>query len=392
MVIAGRSRPRTLRDSGPFFAYAPGVGASRILVVDDDPVVRDLIRATLKLEGLEVTAVGDGPTALVHLRRHRVDVVLLDRRMPGMDGLEVLSQIRSDPTMDVMSVVMITGVDGTAQAVEGLDTGADDYIVKPFEPDELAARVRAQLRGRRRNGVDERGARSTEQHAQEERIHGIVRDRSFRCVFQPIVDLGTDDVVGHEALTRFETAGNPAEVFATASRLGIGGDLERATLIRAVEGARRQRPGTWLALNVTPSLLLGHTGLDLILRRTGRDDLVLEISEMEPVDDYGQLLAAIDALGATVQISVDDAGAGFASLAHVLALRARYVKLDKSWIHGIDVEAAKRALVAGLHGFAAETGAALIAEGVETQSQLDTVRDLGIEYGQGYLLGRPGEL
>ena len=234
--------------------------------------------------------------------------------------------------------------------------------------------------------------RTPQQRADEERIGGIVRDRAFRCVFQPIVDLATRDVVGHEALTRFDGGADPAEVFATASRLGIGGDLERATLGLAVDGARRQAPGTWLALNVTPTLLLGHTGLDLILRRTGRDDLVLEISEMEPVHDYAALLAAIDALDASVQISVDDAGAGFASLAHILALRARYVKLDKSWIAGIDVEPAKRALVAGLQGFAAETGAALIAEGVETRAQLDAVCDLGITYGQGYLLGRPGDL
>jgi EAL domain-containing protein (putative c-di-GMP-specific phosphodiesterase class I) len=368
------------------------MGVSRILVVDDDPAVCGVVSLTLTLEGLEVTAVGDGPSALAHLRHHHVDVVLLDRRMPGMDGLEVLARIRADPALAEVSVVVITGVDGTASAIEGLDTGADDYIVKPFEPDELAARVRAQLRGRRRS--DARGAarRTPQQVADEERIGRIVRDRAFRSVFQPIVDLATREVVGHEALTRFDGGIDPAEVFSTASHLGIGGDLERATLGSAVEGARRQEPGRWLALNVTPSLLLGHTGLDLILRRTGRDDLVLEISEMEPVHDYTALLAAIDALGASVQISVDDAGAGFASLAHILALRARYVKLDKSWIAGIDVEPAKRALVAGLQSFAAETDAAIIAEGVETEAQLGAICDLGIAYGQGYLLGRPGEL
>ena len=79
-------------------------------------------------------------------------------------------------------------------------------------------------------------------------------------------------------------------------------------------------------------------------------------------------------------------------LAHILALRAQYVKLDRSWIQGIETEPAKRALVAGLQGFAAETGASLIAEGIETAAQLDAVRALGIAYGQGYLLGRPGDL
>ena len=368
------------------------MGASRILVVDDDPVVCDLVRMTLHLEGIEVTTVHDGVAALAHLRSHPVDVVLLDRLMSGMDGLEVLTAIRADPSIAAVAVVLVTGVDGTARAVEGLDTGADDYIVKPFEPDELAARVRSQLRARRTTAAATRADDAAPVREAEARIRGIVQDHAFHAVFQPIVDLGAGAVVGHEALTRFDAGLDPAEVFGTASRLGVSVDLERATLAVAVAAAERQAPGTWLALNVTPTLLLGGEDLDPILRRAGRDDLVLEISEMEPVHDYGALLEAIDALGASVQISVDDAGAGFASLAHILALRARYVKLDKSWIHGIETEPAKQALVAGLQGFATETGASLIAEGIETAAQLETIRSLGIAYGQGYLLGRPGDL
>ena len=368
------------------------MGGSRILVVDDDPVVCDIVRHALALEGVEVVTVGDGGAALDHLHRHPVDLVLLDRRMPGMDGLEVLAEIRADPTTADVSVLLVTGMDGTASAVEGLDTGADDYIVKPFEPDELAARVRAQLRNRRTAPSDQDGAARTQRWDAERRIRGIVRERRFRPVFQPIVELRSGSVVGHEALTRFADGLDPAEVFGTASAHGIGCELEQATLVLAVEAAQAQAPGRWLALNVTPTMLLGDTELDPILRRTGRSDLVLEISEMEPVHDYGALLHAIDALGASVQISVDDAGAGFASLAHILALRAQFVKLDKSWVQGIDVEPAKRALVAGLQRFAVETGASLIAEGIETEAQLAAIEALGVAYGQGYLLGRPGEL
>lgn len=373
------------------WAYAPDMGASRILVVDDDPAVCDLIRLTLTLEGVEVAVVHDGRSALAHLRSHPVDVVLLDRLMPGMDGLEVLAAMRADPEIAAVSVVLVTGVDGTARAVEGLDTGADDYIVKPFDPDELAARVRSQLRARR-TAASTRAGDTAESRAAAARMHRIIRDRAFRAVFQPIVDLAAGEVVGHEALTRFDVGLDPEEVFGTASRLGASADLERATLSVAIAAARRQPPGRWLALNVTPTLLVGSDDLDPILRHAGRDDLVLEISEMEPVHDYVALLEAIDALGASVQISVDDAGAGFARLAHILALRARYVKLDKSWIQGIEVEPPKQALVAGLQGFAAETGASLIAEGIETPEQLEAVRSLGIAYGQGYLLGRPGDL
>jgi len=226
----------------------------------------------------------------------------------------------------------------------------------------------------------------------QSRIHRIVSEGAFHPVFQPIIDLDSGDVVGHEALSRFHGGLDPGEVFSTALRLGMGGDLEQATLDAAVGAARHQPDGCWLALNVTPSLLLGAVDLDGVLQVSGRQDIVLEISEMEPVADYDALHGAIDDLGAAVQISVDDAGAGFASLAHILALQARYVKLDKSWIHGIDADPAKRALVAGLQSFADETGAAIIAEGIETEAQLDVVRRMGIAYGQGWLLGVPAPL
>ena len=514
-----------------------GMGESRILVVDDDPASRELLRVTLVLDGHDVVAVPDGPGALAHLARSPVDVVLLDRMMPGMDGLEVLDTIRADPDLALVPVLLVTALDDTPAAVEGLDRGADDYITKPFVPDVLAARVRAQLRGQRAwverltstvarrrsvlasaaaaagtagspagaaealcqalvtepdvvgvavlevaghlrhlasvgtDGLGLLGLAGDDEHLHlihhglpagpirvglpdrvvvaapvrhgratlgvvvmtgtpgthpgvadgllaltidaaattagvlsepllasrrradaQAQIRELVRSRRFRPVFQPIIDLTTTEVVGHEALTRFDAGLDPGEVFGTAARLGIGLELEQATLSMAVEHAHAQPPGRWLALNVTPSLLLGDSGLDDILLEGHREGVVLEISEMEPVGDYDALLAAIDDITAAVQISVDDAGAGFASLAHILALGAQYVKLDKSWIHGIDRDPAKRALVAGLQSFATETSSALIAEGIETRAQLAEVRRLGIEYGQGWLLGMPQPL
>jgi EAL domain-containing protein (putative c-di-GMP-specific phosphodiesterase class I) len=209
-------------------------------------------------------------------------------------------------------------------------------------------------------------------------------------VERPLVDLATGAVVGHEALSRFDAGFPPSEVFGEAIRLGVTRDLEHATLAAAVHEASSSLPQRcWLALNVTPTLLLAPETIGAVLEPAAGRGIVLEISEMEPVADYGALRDAIAEIGAAVQISVDDAGAGFASLAHILALEARYVKLDKSWIRGIDADPAKRALVAGLQSFATEIGSSLIAEGIETRAQLDTVHRLGIAYGQGYLLGVP---
>jgi len=118
-------------------------GARRILVVDDDPMVATTVQRVLRPEGYEVDVALGGAEALEQARRHRPDLVVLDLMMPGIDGLEVCRQLRADTTLPIL---MLTARSGTADRVRGLDTGADDYLIKPFAYAELLARVRALLR------------------------------------------------------------------------------------------------------------------------------------------------------------------------------------------------------------------------------------------------------
>ena len=120
-----------------------------------------------------------------------------------------------------------------------------------------------------------------------------------------------------------------------------------------------------------------------------RRAVVLEITEHEPVADYGPVREALARLRPAVRLAVDDAGAGYASLRHVLALRPDVIKLDMCWVRGIDTDSPRRTLVAGLGRVAEEMGSVLLAEGVETRGERDTLRRLGVELGQGYLFGRP---
>jgi two-component system KDP operon response regulator KdpE len=115
----------------------------RILVVDDDPQIRRVLKMTLSLEGYEIYDARDGETALETLRNVRFDLVLLDINMPGMSGLEACRAIR---TGSEIAIIMLTVRDTEADAVEALDAGADDYVTKPFKPAELSARIRAALR------------------------------------------------------------------------------------------------------------------------------------------------------------------------------------------------------------------------------------------------------
>lgn len=518
----------------------------RVLVVDDDAPTRRLLRDALGLSGFDVVEAPDGPTALEILGREQISLVLLDSRMPGMNGVEVLAHLRSRPELAMLPVLFVTGDGEVERVVAGLQAGADDYVVKPFEVPELVARVQARLRDRRvwketlerrlsaraavarrvrtaigREGdlvaaavalcretarlpsvagvalieLDRRGHASmlalqgdvrwgvragellpppaasylraraslgpwietgdgdvgsavlldaraacapigrpgdpvallvlsqanepadesamrsmlgdavdlaeaadaalgdriVERAAAGETaatIAGVVARRDFVPHYQPIARLVDYEVQGVEALTRFADGAPPATRFSEASSCGLGVALEMATLERSVAGAAALGGTRWLSVNVSPQLLLEGSLLGPILADAAQP-VVVELSEHDRVEDYAALRSAISDLPVPTQLSVDDAGSGFASLRHILELRPEFMKLDRSWICGIDADPARQALVAGLRQFATEAGCTLVAEGIERGAELQAVIDLGVDLGQGFLLGRP---
>jgi two-component system, OmpR family, response regulator MprA len=117
----------------------------RVLVVEDDGEIAEVLRRSLRLEGYEVRLAGDGSDALDEANLFEPDAVVLDLGLPGVDGLEVCRQLRDDGDVPIL---ILTARDGVDARVEGLDSGADDYLVKPFERQELLARIRALLRRR----------------------------------------------------------------------------------------------------------------------------------------------------------------------------------------------------------------------------------------------------
>jgi DNA-binding response OmpR family regulator len=123
-----------------------------VLIVDDDPKIREVLRLYVEREGHRAAFAADGPEALAVAGRYRPDLVLLDVMLPGLDGFEVCRRLRE---MSDVPVLLLTARGGDSDKVVGLDIGADDYIVKPFSPRELMARVRVQLRRRRPAGEDE---------------------------------------------------------------------------------------------------------------------------------------------------------------------------------------------------------------------------------------------
>lgn len=227
------------------------------------------------------------------------------------------------------------------------------------------------------------------------RIEQVLDDvTSMSMVFQPIVDVTDHVVVGVEALARFaaEPLRSPDLWFAEAASIGLGPALEMKAVRAAIEQVDRLPAGAFLALNVSPELVLSGQ-LDGVAADSVGPRLVLELTEHEIVDDYGPIRCRIDSLrehGA--RLAVDDTGAGYASLRHILLLKPEIIKLDRSLTQGVDHDLARKALASCLVSFAKDTDAHLVAEGVETAAERETLERLGAQWMQGFQIARPGPL
>jgi EAL domain-containing protein (putative c-di-GMP-specific phosphodiesterase class I) len=229
--------------------------------------------------------------------------------------------------------------------------------------------------------------------ASRREIERVLRDVSIRTVFQPIIDLQRGSVVGAEALTRFPGAPDRTSDmwFAAAHGVGYGLELEELALRSALIRAVGIPSGCYVALNASPSVLTSGRLIPL-LEESGfpLDRVVVEITEHWSIDDYEPVRAAREQLrGRGVRVAVDDAGSGYASLRHVLELAPDLIKIDRSLISGVDADPVRGSMVAAVLMFALQSGASVVAEGVETVAELDVLRQLGVEHAQGYLIARP---
>ena len=223
-------------------------------------------------------------------------------------------------------------------------------------------------------------------------IRGMIADRALEIHLQPIIDLRTGETVGAEALSRFAPlpVRPPDAWFAEAATLGVGVELELAALAMALEGLDRLPSGMYLSVNVSAETMVS-TGFRAVMDAVPPERIVLELTEHTRVADYRAFVSAVEPLrSAGMRLAVDDAGSGFASFNHVLELRPEVIKLDISLIRGIDLDPAKQALARALLGFGAEAlDTTFVAEGIETRGELDALRRLGFQNGQGFILGRP---
>ena len=380
-------------------------GTIRVLVAEDEPIVR---RAILDVIGafpsMQVVAIaGDAEEAVASAVRELPDVAVLDVRMPGGGGAHAAREIAAHAPQT--KVVALSAHDDRESVASMLRAGALGYVVKGGGIDELveaierASRGLASLSGAVATGVsveleEQIGVRERRQQEEMERIAAVraaLEPGVISPVFQPIVDLTSGKTVGFESLARFnlEPVRGPDAWFHMAASVGHLEELELAAIREGVACLDRLPRGTYLSLNLSPDTARApdfeRSLLGLPPERT-----VLEITEHAEVPDYLALREALTSFRKRgARLAVDDAGAGFASLRHILQLEPDIMKLDISITRNVDIDRSRRALASALASFGEEMGIELVAEGIETLAELQALRALGVRYGQGYFIGRP---
>ena len=241
------------------------------------------------------------------------------------------------------------------------------------------------------------GQTLSEHHATarlEQAVRTLFEADVLRMVFQPAVRLADGVPAAVEALARFyhEVFVTPDRAFAAAGRFRLGTDLEHLAIRRAFAHLGALPEQLLMCVNLSAEALLDPAVQGTLLAHAGRR-IGVEVTEHTQVSDYLALISVTERLRAAgLRIVVDDAGAGYASLNHILQLKPDVIKLDIGLVRGVDHDPAREALTRSLVAFASDIGAALVAEGIETPAELATLRRLGVGYGQGYLLARPGRL
>ena len=223
-------------------------------------------------------------------------------------------------------------------------------------------------------------------------MRGFARNGS-PMLFQPVFELEGGQRVAVEALARFPGPPSqpPREWFDRAEQLRLLVELELACVRSALDCLRELPDDVRLSINVSPRTAM-TTELEALVAPVG-DRIIVELTEHAPVDDYTPLKESLQRLRRSgVLIAVDDVGAGFATLRHVVRIAPDIVKLDLSLTRDLESDSTARALASALVTFCKRIGATVVAEGIESQAVLTMLRRLGVKQGQGYFLGQPESL
>jgi EAL domain-containing protein (putative c-di-GMP-specific phosphodiesterase class I)/DNA-binding NarL/FixJ family response regulator len=385
------------------------MGRIRLILADDEaPVLEAMCELVSTDHRIDVVGTArDANEAIDLAQRHAPDVALLDVRMPGGGGSRAAREIRRrSPATRILALSATTD---PRTVVSMVRAGAVGYVGKDQPADEVLRAIHRSADGRASMSVDRlgevaerlaecqtrRGVDTIEPAlVSADRIREAIHGDAIETVFQPIVDLDDGRVRGVEALSRFMTRPrrSPETWFAEAARYGLLTELELAAAQKALGHMHLVPDGIYVSVNASAETMCAPE-LAGLLQRVPAHRVVLELTECSPIrdrQDMARSLGTLRTLGA--RLALDDVGKGFSALGNVLEFSPDFLKFDRTLVSGVDTDITKRALIHRLTAFGDEVGVEVVAEGIESASEVETLRAVGVRNGQGFLLGRPGPI
>ncbi|MCD4781917.1 MAG: EAL domain-containing protein [Candidatus Omnitrophica bacterium] len=365
-----------------------------ILLVDDDKSVTEMLSMLLEMRGYHVRVASTGHEA-IEVASNTTDLIILDLVLPDQEGFSVCRKLKEKKETTCIPIIILSAKLLSEDIVEGLYLGADDYLTKPFEYEELVARMEAVMR--RVSVFREDQKTALDQDVIERELRRIVTEELIVPFFQPIFLLDSPRLLGLEALTRPRKSCifvNPELLFKAAIQFGFYQELEMLAWRKALAYASKYLKEEKIFLNCNPYLVEGQKLLTVksIFDKTHVpiDNVVLEITGRSAVSNYQIFYNHLNEYRQQgFQFAVDDVGGGYASLETIVQIKPEVVKIDRHIISHINEDEFKQSIVKFVVAFCKDNKILSIAEGVETKEELVTIKHLGIDAAQGYYLHNP---
>ncbi|MCM8792038.1 MAG: EAL domain-containing response regulator [Candidatus Omnitrophica bacterium] len=360
-----------------------------ILIIDDEPDFVETMRIFLENYDFRAISSLDYEKGIELAQKVLPDLILLDLNLPKKSGHEVLKQIKENPNIRHIPVIMLTCQDATIDKVEAFNLGAADYICKTSSFEEIIARIKAKLL-HLNSGIKEKRAEKIIE------LRKIIDNKNLRIFFQPIVKLIDKSILGYEVFTRgpegsvFEDA---STLFSFATEESMFLELETRAISLAIEKAKFLLPQQYIFLNVDLLFLDVPQFKELSFLKNSNiqsSQLCLEITERTFIKNFTKLSNLLDDFHKKgIKIAIDDVGEGYSSLKAIVELKPQFIKIDIDIVRNVHQDHTKATLIELIVELAKKINILTIAEGIETEEETKTLISLGVDFGQGYLLGRP---
>ncbi|MFQ4144617.1 EAL domain-containing response regulator [Chlorogloeopsis sp. ULAP02] len=384
---------------------------TKILVIEDEQTVRENLLDLLGSENFDTIGAANGKIGVKLAHSEAPDLILCDLMMPELDGFGVLTALRQEQLTATIPFIFITAKATKTDFRQGMDLGADDYITKPFTRAELLSAIDSRLQ--KQAILKQQFSASTSVNTSNSEmliVKNILRRsieqvqfREFYIEYQPQVDLQSGYICGAEALLRWQSPElgivATSELISLAESTGLIIPIGEWVLQSVCEQNKAWRDAGYSPLRIAVNLSarqFTHPDLSkkivafLAQNNLEPDYLELELTESLIVQDMNMAIATMSELRALgVKIAIDDFGTGQSSLMYLKKLPINKLKLDRYFIHNVNNDYQKAAITTALIQMGHNLKFQVIAEGVETEEELDFLRQNRCDAMQGFLFSRP---